>query len=177
MREILLFLFVASLAAAKPVNERCLIKGKEVDPEQTSKVTVLLGFCCNNCAGDAKKMENRSKMGVAIAAAVGKPVNRTCPVDGKPVDPKKVLDHEGRSVGFCCSTCRSKFKKAPEDYQSKVKADAPGNLACPLTGRSIASDAVHAIDLEYGFCCSGCKRRFERDPGRVLKDIAERERD
>ncbi|MDG2124889.1 MAG: hypothetical protein P8J87_14395 [Verrucomicrobiales bacterium] len=177
MRPLLLLLIFTSLVSAKPVNEQCLIKGKRVDPEHTSKVTVLVGFCCNNCAADSKDLENRAKMGAVIAEAVGKPVNRMCPVDGKAVDPKKVLAHGGKNVGFCCSTCRSKFKKAPDEFKSKVKADAPGNVECPLTGRSIAGDAVHAIDLEYGFCSAGCVRRFERDPGRVLKRIADRERD
>src|SRR5687768_6340316 len=58
------------------------------------------------------------------ATSAAKPINTTCPVSGKPVDPTKTLVHEGKTVGFCCENCPKAFEKEPAKFVSKIKADA-----------------------------------------------------
>ena len=65
---------------------------------------------------------------------------------------------------------------------STVQSTAPGpaggtktavNLKCLVTGEELAEDAV---TLEYGgklygFCCGGCRKKFEKDPEKYLKKL------
>lgn len=44
------------------------------------------------------------------------PINTVCPVSGGPVDPRYVIVHEGRAIGFCCSMCPSTFWADPAAY-------------------------------------------------------------
>jgi hypothetical protein len=61
----------------------------------------------------------------AVAAAAGKPINTKCPVSGKDVVAANVLQHEGKTVGFCCDKCPEAFKKEPAKFAANIKADAP----------------------------------------------------
>jgi YHS domain-containing protein len=58
------------------------------------------------------------------ATSAAKPINTTCPVSGKPVDPTKTLVHDGKTIGFCCDMCPKAFEKEPAKFVSKIKADA-----------------------------------------------------
>jgi YHS domain-containing protein len=62
-------------------------------------------------ARDMKK----AKSGKATAA-----INDTCPVTGRPVAPGKVASYKGKSIGLCCSGCKSKFEKNPDKYIGDV---------------------------------------------------------
>jgi uncharacterized membrane protein/mono/diheme cytochrome c family protein len=51
-----------------------------------------------------------------------KPVNGTCPVSGKAVDPRYVIVYEGRAVGLCCPKCAAAFWEAPQQYAARLPA-------------------------------------------------------
>lgn len=55
--------------------------------------------------------------GLASAA----PVNKDCPVSGKPVDASKTSTHEGKEVAFCCGKCKAKFDAEPAKFAGKIK--------------------------------------------------------
>ena len=65
------------------------------------------------------------------AASAAKPINSTCPVSGKPVDPTKTLVHDGKTIGFCCENCPKTFEKDPSKFVAKIKADAQPAQAAP----------------------------------------------
>lgn len=48
------------------------------------------------------------------------PVNRICPVSGKPVDPAYQVVFKGRVIGFCCSKCPGTFWADPSKFESKL---------------------------------------------------------
>lgn len=48
------------------------------------------------------------------------PVNATCPVSDKAVDPRYVILFEGRAIGFCCPNCPSAFWRSPGDFAAKL---------------------------------------------------------
>jgi YHS domain-containing protein len=56
----------------------------------------------------------------ADAEPAGAPINATCPVNGAPVDPRFTVVYEGRTIAFCCGTCRSAFAKEPERYAAAL---------------------------------------------------------
>lgn len=56
------------------------------------------------------------------ATQAAKPVNKTCPVEGKDheVDPKVTTVYKGKTVGFCCRDCIDEFNKDPEKFVKKL---------------------------------------------------------
>ena len=42
--------------------------------------------------------------------------NANCPISGDPVNPEVTAVYQGKTYGFCCKGCVSKFKKNPEKY-------------------------------------------------------------
>lgn len=57
----------------------------------------------------------------ASPAATGK-AQTACPVMGNPIDKSIFVDHNGKRVYFCCSSCMTSFKQDPEKYISKLTA-------------------------------------------------------
>jgi len=52
-------------------------------------------------------------------------INDTCPVmdvDIDPENPPQTVEHDGKTIGFCCGSCVSKFKDNPEKYMEKLEA-------------------------------------------------------
>ena len=60
-------------------------------------------------------------LGFAVSASAADPVNKECPVAGKPVKTGVTTTHDGKTVGFCCNNCKGKFEKDPAKYADKVK--------------------------------------------------------
>lgn len=53
--------------------------------------------------------------------ASAEPVNKNCPVSGKPIIPNCKTTYEGKEVGFCSGKCAKAFKADPKKYADKVK--------------------------------------------------------
>jgi len=56
----------------------------------------------------------------APASPAAAPVNANCPVLGTPVDPAQTTLFEGRVIGFCCGSCRTRFLADPASFRSKL---------------------------------------------------------
>lgn len=50
-----------------------------------------------------------------------KPINNNCPVSQKRIDPSISSTFEGRIVGLCCKSCKSKFDKDGSSYRTKIQ--------------------------------------------------------
>ncbi len=87
---------------------------------------------------------HRDAHAAAIVAAPSgsKPVNLKCPVSGKDVVATFVLQHEGKTVGFCCDKCPEAFKKEPAKFAANIKADAPGAAPSAEPGKLDAEGYV-----------------------------------
>ncbi len=46
--------------------------------------------------------------------------NPLCPVLGEPSDPDIKVEHQGKTVHFCCTKCRRKFQQQPSLYLAKL---------------------------------------------------------
>ena len=135
----------------------------------------------------------------AVAAAT--PINTVCPVSGKPIDPTKFVEFEGKRVAFCCDNCPKAFKADPAKFKDKlnlaaaIAAPAPAvpasaraatkpatapatgavvavNTVCPVSGKPI--DATKFTDFEgkrIAFCCDNCPKAFAADPAKFKDKI------
>jgi YHS domain-containing protein len=63
--------------------------------------------------------------GQSLAGARGAAgtVNGLCPVREEPVVKGAYIDHEGQRIGFCCPPCSGDFRKDPERYLNKLRAE------------------------------------------------------
>jgi YHS domain-containing protein len=137
-----------AVATAKPINLKCPVSGKDVDPKFTlTHEGKVIGFCCDMCPkafekepakfaanikADApkeepkkpepKKEEKKPEPKPAVAA---KPINLKCPVTGDDIDAEVTFAFQGKTVAFCCMDCRKEFEKEPAKFAAKIKADAP----------------------------------------------------
>ncbi|HVE41442.1 MAG TPA: hypothetical protein VNM14_16225, partial [Planctomycetota bacterium] len=119
----------------------------------------------------------------AARASLEDPINKTCPISGKDVNPTKTVEYEKQLIGFCCDDCKGKFESDPKKYIGKVKefkkgkkgADEeinfadPINKVCPITGKDV--NATKTVEYEkqlIGFCCDDCKGKFESDPKKYI---------
>ena len=96
-----------------------------------------------------------------------------------------VFVHEGQTIKMCCVGCMGAFNKDPAKYLAKLNPTKPKVKALPTAGESTASPhkttnqacTVSGEDIDpddhialvregntYLFCCSGCMRRFTKNP-------------
>lgn len=52
-------------------------------------------------------------------ASSAEPVNKNCPVSGKPIIANCTTTHEGKVVGFCSGKCAKEFKADPKKFPVK----------------------------------------------------------
>lgn len=57
---------------------------------------------------------------IAERAERNMPVNDTCPVADKPIDPNQTVEHDGRRIAFCCGKCKAAFEKEPAKFLAKL---------------------------------------------------------
>lgn len=74
----------------------------------------------NKDGKDVKKAEMTKSTDVKSS---GKFVNAVCIVSHEEIDPKFFVEYNGKTYGFCCNTCLSKFKKNPAKYIAKFEKE------------------------------------------------------
>ena len=69
-----------------------------------------------------KSMLSILALSFAFAGMAGaEPVNKNCPVTGKPIIPNCKTTYEGKEVGFCSGKCAKEFKADPKKFAEKIK--------------------------------------------------------
>ena len=48
------------------------------------------------------------------------PINKTCPLSGKPINAKFVVAYQGQKIALCCGDCCKKFAADPGAFIAKV---------------------------------------------------------
>ncbi|MCZ7646212.1 MAG: YHS domain-containing protein [Planctomycetota bacterium] len=107
----------------------------------------------------------------------------TCVVSGKKLTSMGTAfayEYKGRPLMFCCKACVHKLEEKPDEYLKKLdaaivekqKAEYPLKT-CVVSGEALeeaAVDHVHENRL-VRFCCDGCAKEFNKDPGTFLKKL------
>ena len=127
-----LMAFAGTALADEPINKKCPLTGKEIAAGRTvdyEKQTI--GFCCQDCVnkfeenpkkyiGKVKEFKKKSSA-PAEEIAFQDPINKTCPLTGKDINPTKTVEYEKQLIGLCCDDCKGKFESDPKKYIGKVK--------------------------------------------------------
>lgn len=127
MKKLIAALIASLLCAAgayadEPANKKCPVSGKDVVADQTSTVSVTVGFCCEKCQGkfegDAKAKTDAVKK---YAGAKDSPANTKCVMNPNKDVNKDKTSTASMTVAFCCEKCKAKFDADPKQFISKVK--------------------------------------------------------
>lgn len=98
----------------------CPFSGEACDDSTAVDVDgVKVSFCCNKCKG---KVESAKDAVSTVFASIDKgfTLQTECPISGKTVDVKNVVEYKGKNVYFCCDKCPAAFEKEPEKYLEKL---------------------------------------------------------
>jgi YHS domain-containing protein len=158
----------AEFKATCPVADQPAIEESVVElPKGGGKVY----FCCENCP--KKFAENPEKYELKVRRQLletGQIAQVACPITGRPVNEKTLVDVGNAKAGFCCKNCLAKYNDADDEGKLKVLfADLDKGYTrqtkCPLSGKPIKAE--HVVEYEgkkVYFCCEGCPKAFQADP-------------
>lgn len=81
--------------------------------KQAPKLDVDLGdYAEARLAAAKKEVDDRQQR--------NQPINTTCPVADKPIDPQHTVEHDGRRIAFCCGKCKAAFVAEPAKFLAKL---------------------------------------------------------
>lgn len=187
------FVFILAALAQAQTDEKvtCPVSGKEIKKSEAKGSHEYNGktyyFCCPNCkekfVKDSEKYtQQKSHEGHEHAAHEAQEehmygehkendtaIDPICGRKVKKTEAKATYEHNGKTYYFCMEGCKEKFMKEPEKH---VKADND-TVTCPVSGDNFnKSDAADSMEYEgktYYLCCSECKEKFTKDPGKYAK--------
>ena len=129
---------------------------------------ILFATLCSLGCESAQKHDHASTVSPGI-------VNDACPISSKPLAagcPTSTWD--GVTLGFCCNGCKSRFDaQTPTEKTvevdnlkagtSTVATSGTVNEVCPMTSRKVSGKSPTSTwdGVTLGFCCNGCKTRFD----------------
>ena len=212
LRQVYIWRTKIDPAAAKAFADAMVDQGKidqlkkqiaslqaEIKAEQIEVVQGITPTSQPATAPAAPAVAAATNPATAPAVAAAAPINTVCPVSGKPIDPTKFVEFEGKRVAFCCENCPKAFQADPAKFTAKLNlaaapapaapapaapASAPAatkpatgavvavNTVCPVSGKPI--DATKFIDFEgkrVAFCCDNCPKAFAADPAKFKDKI------
>ncbi len=75
-----------------------------------------------DCAGceDGSGECCKDKTSVTTASYTDGPINKTCPMSGKPISDAALVKYNGKTIGFCGEGCATNFNGATAKQQEKV---------------------------------------------------------
>jgi len=79
--------------------------------------------CSHSCCG-TKDSHSEVIMEKSSESASVQIWNKVCPVKGEEIDADApTVEYNGKTIGFCCPGCDSKFQKDPEKYMKNLNED------------------------------------------------------
>lgn len=114
-KNLLMALFVFLFAVSITTQAQECKSKKEVKKECSSLQQSTCGSEGVTCGSHEPKVNGENKVEIW---------NKVCPVKGEPVDPKApTYTYKGKTYGFCCKGCDTKFKADPEKYINNLSKD------------------------------------------------------
>lgn len=99
-----------------------------------------------------------------------------CPLCGMDIREVTVEKAKERLIkrGFKVSETELKAVNEKKNNASETKL-AIWNQVCPVTGEDVDSDTPTVVyqGKTIGFCCSGCIKKFQKDPEKYMKNLSE----
>ncbi|MBA3482371.1 MAG: hypothetical protein H0T51_11195 [Pirellulales bacterium] len=156
----------------------CPVSGHPADESsvKTTEKDLKVYFCCDKCPAafekDAAKFDMQVRQQLLETEQM---VQVACPISGKPVNEKVMVEVGEAKAGFCCEKCLAKYEKASDDEKLAILfKNLPKGFTrqtmCPVSGKPIAAANPKAVAEFEGkkvyFCCENCPKAFAADPAK-----------
>jgi len=170
---IIALLFIASSIFAQDKSMHMNMKGMKNGKQSADSTIVRKGVI------DLKSIDKNNDGKVfqcPMEANVLSDEKGECPLCG--MDIKEVPIEKAKEKllkrGFKIS--ESEMKDNSSDKKESAEATvAIWNKVCPITGEDVDSDTETVVfhGKTIGFCCSGCIKKFNKDPEKFMKNLSE----
>jgi YHS domain-containing protein len=113
------------------VQVACPVSGHEVDESTAVDVGhAKVAFCCEKCQAKFNAADDEGKLKL-VFEDFDKGFTRQvkCPVSGKPINAKHMVEYNGEKVYFCCPNCPKAFEANPEKFLEKLPQFAKADEA------------------------------------------------
>lgn len=156
---------------------KCPVMGEPVDfAVSTPTDQGPVYFCCKRCIKKFTAKPEKFAKDVAaqrkVLASMTK-IQVTCPITGKPIDPKAFVDVGGRMIFACCKRCVGKIAADPSAVEEKLAAGYTYQTKCPVAGEEIDPTVFTTVagGGKVYFCCPKCIGAFNKDPAKFAPKL------
>jgi hypothetical protein len=154
-----------------PINAECPVTGEKVTDASPKAVyrARMIAFASAEAQKEFEGWPEAKRDAFVLKHVKPGPINDLCPIGKEAVDLAEggTTTHDGQTIGFCCPKCIAEFEKWGADkkneYVQGFLAAKVTNTACPISEESLDADSPSVVYLgkRIGFCCKGCKRKWD----------------
>lgn len=169
-------------AAAKPAKTLapqavCPISGKPLG-EKANFVTYQghkIYTCCDKCPAKIAAYPDLWLFRMAAEGYAPENAQTTCPISGETLENKDHFVEVGSmKIYTCCEKCAKKVNANPAGAMDTLQGRT-AQASCPVSGKPISgTDSFEYAGLTIKTCCPNCPAKFQAEPEKYLKAMAER---
>ncbi len=156
---------------------KCPVTGESVDFTVSTKTNRgPVYFCCKGCVRKYQGKPEKFAANVKdqrLALTKRPKVQVTCPVDGKPTNPKLMLDGWQPKLSFCSQACLDKFANDAHAYKTALGDIYTYQTKCPVMGEEINPKSFNTLPTGQTiyYCCNGCDAKLIANPAKYNHNL------
>lgn len=105
---------------------------------------------------------------LSSVASAAEPLNKTCPVSGKPANPS-ITSNYSKTVSVCCDRCKSQFNANPKSYLNNILT--ANGVQCPLSKKKADPSKTVTYSRQVAFADTASKATFDSAPDKHIKEV------
>lgn len=105
---------------------------------------------------------------VTSFASAAEPLNKVCPVSGKPAN-AAITSNYSKTVAVCCDRCVSQFNATPKAYLSNILT--ANGVQCPLSKKKAVASKKVTYSRQVAFADAASKAAFDAAPDKHIKEV------
>lgn len=104
----------------------------------------------------------------AAVAPAAEPLNKVCPISGKPANPA-ITSNYSKTVAVCCDRCKSQFNATPKAYLNNILT--ANGVQCPLSKKKVDASKTVTYARQVAFADTASKTTFDAAPDKHIKEV------
>lgn len=131
--------------------------------------------CCEKCPAKISAFPDLWLYRMAAEGYAPENVQTTCPISGETLENKDHFVEVGSmKIYACCEKCVKKIKANPSGAMDTLQG-RKAQETCPVSGKPISgTDSFEFQGVTIKTCCPNCPAKFQAEPEKFLKAMAER---
>lgn len=104
----------------------------------------------------------------ATLASAAEPLNKVCPISGKPASPA-ITSNYSKTVAVCCDRCKAQFNATPKAFLSNILT--ANGVQCPLGKKKADPNKKVTYARQVAFADAASKATFDAAPDKYIKEV------